>query len=192
MIHETAIVEEGAQLGEGTRVWHFAHIRKGAKIGKNGNIGKDVYIDTNVIIGDNCKIQNFASLYHGLIVGNNVFIGPHVCFTNDLFPRASIWNEERLVKTVVKDGVSIGANSTIIAGITIGEYAMIGAGAVVTKDVPNRALVFGNPARLRGFVCECGIKLEKQSKKKNLVLLLCPQCKKEVSIEDTIYKECEV
>ena len=192
MIHETAIVEEGAQLGEGTRVWHFAHIRKGAKIGKNGNIGKDVYIDTNVIIGDNCKIQNFASLYHGLIVGNNVFIGPHVCFTNDLFPRASIWNEERLVKTIVNDGVSIGANSTIIAGITIGESAMIGAGAVVTKDVPNRALVFGNPARIRGFVCECGIKLEKKSKNKNLVLLLCPQCGKEVSIEETIYKECEV
>lgn len=191
MIHETAIVEEGAQLGEGTRVWHFAHIRKGAKIGRNGNIGKDVYIDTNVIIGDNCKIQNFASLYHGLIVGNNVFIGPHVCFTNDLFPRASIWNEERLVKTIVKDGVSIGANSTIIAGITIGESAMIGAGAVVTKDVPNRALVFGNPARIRGFVCECGIKLEKKSKKKNMVLLLCPQCGKEVNIEETIYKECE-
>jgi acetyltransferase-like isoleucine patch superfamily enzyme len=186
MIHETAIVEEGAQLGEGTRVWHFVHIRKGAKIGKNGNIGKDVYIDTNVIIGDNCKIQNFASLYQGLIVGNNVFIGPHVCFTNDLFPRASIWNEERLTKTVVKDGVSIGANSTIIAGITIG------AGTVVTKDVPNHALVFGNPARIRGFVCECGIKLEKKSKKKNVVLLLCPQCRKEVSIEDTIYTECEV
>jgi UDP-2-acetamido-3-amino-2,3-dideoxy-glucuronate N-acetyltransferase len=192
MIHETAIVEEGAQLGEGTRVWHFAHIRKGAKIGKNGNIGKDVYIDTNVIIGDNCKIQNFASLYHGLIVGNNVFIGPHVCFTNDLFPRASIWNEERLVKTVVKNGASIGANSTIIAGITIGESAMVGAGAVVTKDVPNHALVFGNPAQIRGFVCECGIKLEKKSKKKNLVLLLCPQCRKEISIEETIYKEYEV
>src|SRR5512136_526694 len=192
MIHETAIVEEGVQLGEGTRIWHFAHVRKGAKIGKNGNIGKDVYIDTNVVIGDNCKIQNFASLYHGLIVGNNVFIGPHVCFTNDLFPRASIWNEERLVKTIVKDGVSIGANSTIIAGITIGEFAMIGAGAVVTKDVPNCALVFGNPARIRGFVCECGIKLVKKSKKKNLVLLLCPQCGKEASIEETIYKECEV
>ena len=192
MIHETAIVEEGVQLGEGTRIWHFAHVRKGAKIGRNGNIGKDVYIDTNVVIGDNCKIQNFASLYHGLIVGNNVFIGPHVCFTNDLFPRASIWNEERLVKTIVKDGVSIGANSTIIAGITIGESAMVGAGAVVTKDVPNRALVFGNPARVRGFVCECGKKLEKKSKKKNLVLLLCPQCGKEVSIDAAIYKECEV
>jgi UDP-2-acetamido-3-amino-2,3-dideoxy-glucuronate N-acetyltransferase len=192
MIHETAIVEDGAKLGEGTHVWHFAHIRKGAKIGKNGNIGKDVYIDTNVIIGDNCKIQNFASLYHGLIVGDNVFIGPHVCFTNDLFPRASIWNEERLVKTVVKDGVSIGANSTIVAGITIGDSAMVGAGAVVTKDIPNHALVFGNPARIQGFVCDCGIKLEKKGKKKNVMLLFCPQCGKEVSIEDTIFKECEV
>ena len=191
MIHETAIVEDGAQLGKGTHVWHFAHIRKGAKIGKNGNIGKDVYIDTNVVIGDNCKIQNFASLYHGLIVGDNVFIGPHVCFTNDLFPRASIWNEERLVKTVVKDGASIGANSTIVAGITIGDSAMVGAGAVVTKDVPNHALVFGNPACIQGFVCDCGIKLEKKSKKKNVVLLLCPQCGKEVCIEDTIFKECK-
>jgi len=191
MIHETAIVEEGVQLGEGTRVWHFAHIRKGAKIGKNGNIGKDVYIDTNVIIGDNCKIQNFASLYHGLTVGNNVFIGPHACFTNDLYPRASIWNEERVAKTVVKDGASIGANSTIVAGITIGKYAMVGAGSVVTKDVHAHGLVFGNPARLKGFVCECGNKLTKKGKKRNLVLLYCSGCKKEVSIDETIYRKIE-
>jgi UDP-2-acetamido-3-amino-2,3-dideoxy-glucuronate N-acetyltransferase len=191
MIHETAIVEDGAQLGEGTRVWHFAHIRKGAKIGKNGNIGKDVYIDTNVSIGDNCKIQNFASLYNGLSIGDNVFIGPHVCFTNDIFPRASIWNEERLAKTVVKNGASIGANSTIIAGITIGDFAMVGAGAVVTKNVPHHALVFGNPARIHGFVCDCGTKLEKKNKKNNMMVLFCSKCKKEVSIEETIFKECE-
>jgi acetyltransferase-like isoleucine patch superfamily enzyme len=191
MIHETAIVEEGAQLGKGTRVWHFAHVRKGAKIGRNGNIGKDVYIDTNVIIGDNCKIQNFASLYHGLTIGNDVFIGPHVCFTNDLYPRALIWSEERLIKTVVKDKASIGANSTIIAGITIGNSAMVGAGSVITKDVPDHALVFGNPARVHGFVCECGIKFEKKSKKKNMVLLICPQCGKELYVEEAIYKECE-
>jgi len=156
MIHNTAIVEEGAQLGEGTRIWHFAHVRKGAKIGKNGNIGKDVYIDTNVVIGDNCKIQNFASLYHGLTVGNDVFIGPHVCFTNDIYPRAKIWSDDKIAKTVVKDGASIGANSTIVAGITIGKYAMIGAGSVVTKDVPDYALVVGNPARVVGRVDEKG------------------------------------
>jgi len=156
MIHETAIVEEGVQLGEGTRVWHFVHIRKGVKIGKNGNIGKDVYIDTNVVIGDNCKIQNFASLYHGLTVGDDVFIGPHVCFTNDLYPRATIWSDERLVKTIVKDGASIGANSTIVAGVKIGKYAMIGAGTVVTKDVPDYALVIGNPARVVGRVDKMG------------------------------------
>jgi len=192
MIHETAIVEEGAQLGEGTRIWHFAHVRNGAKIGKNGNIGKDVYIDTNVVIGDNCKIQNFASLYHGLTVGNDVFIGPHVCFTNDLYPRACIWTDERLAKTKVKDGASIGANSTIVAGITIGFSAMIGAGSVVTKDVPDYALVFGNPARIRGFVCICGMKLEKKGTKNNMVIFHCKQCGKEISIEETIYQECEV
>jgi acetyltransferase-like isoleucine patch superfamily enzyme len=131
-------------------------LRKGVKIGKNGNIGKDVYIDTNVVIGDNCKIQNFASLYHGLTVGNDVFIGPHVCFTNDIYPRTKIWSDEKVVKTIVKDGASIGANSTIVAGVTIGRYAMIGAGAVVTKDVPDYALVIGNPARVVGRVDESG------------------------------------
>jgi len=156
MIHETAIVEEGAKIGEGTNIWHFVHIRKGANIGKKCNIGKDVYIDINVRVGDNCKIQNFATLYHGLTVGNDVFIGPHVCFTNDLYPRAKIWSDEKVAKTIVKDGASIGANSTIVAGITIGKYAMIGAGAVVTKDVPDFALVVGNPARVVGRVDEKG------------------------------------
>ena len=156
MIHESAYVEDDVEIGENTNVWHFVHIRKGARIGKNCNIGKSVYIDLNVEVGDNCKIQNFATLYHGLTIGNNVFIGPHACFTNDVYPRADIWDENKLVKTVVKDGASIGANSTIVAGVTIGKYAMIGAGAVVTKDVPDYALVIGNPAKIVGRVDEKG------------------------------------
>ena len=156
LIHESAYVEDGAKIGENTNIWHFAHVRKNAVIGKNCNIGKDVYIDINVKIGDNCKIQNFATLYHGLTLGNDVFIGPHVCFTNDIYPRAKIWSDEKVAKTVVKDGASIGANSTIVAGVTIGKYAMIGAGAVVTKDVPDNALALGNPARVVGRVDEKG------------------------------------
>ena len=190
MIHESAYVED-AKIGEGTNIWHFAHVRKGAKIGKNCNIGKDVYIDTNVEIGDNCKIQNFATVYQGVKLGCNVFVGPHVCFTNDMFPRAVIWNEERLEKTLVKDGASIGANSTIVAGTTIGKCAMVGAGSVVTKDVPDHGLVFGNPARLKGFVCECGSKLTKKAEKKSIVLLHYSGCKKEVSINEAIYREIE-
>ena len=151
MIHKSAFVEE-AKIGEGSNIWHFVHVRSGAEIGKNCNIGKGVYIDSDVKIGDNCKIQNFATIYKGVTIGNNVFIGPHVCFTNDIYPRAFIWNENKLVNTNVKDGVSIGANATIIAGITIGKYAMVGAGAVVTKDVPDFALVVGNPARVVGTV----------------------------------------
>ena len=156
MIHESAYVEENSTIGEGTNIWHFVHVRKGAKIGKNCNIGKGVYVDLNVKIGDNCKIQNFAALYHGLTVGNDVFIGPHVCFTNDIYPRAKTWDDEKVARTIVKDGASIGANSTIIAGVTIGRYAMVGAGAVVTKDVADYSLVVGNPARVVGKVDENG------------------------------------
>ncbi len=191
MIHESAYVEDGAEIGEGTKVWHFAHVRKGAKIGKNCNIGKDVFIDINIEIGDNCKIQNFASLYHGLTVGNNVFIGPHVCFTNDLYPRALIWSDDRVAKTLVQDGASIGANSTIVAGTTIGKYAMIGAGSVVTKSVPDHGLVFGNPARLYGIVCECGMKMQKKEKKGKIIVFQCKECKKTLEIPENIYKEIE-
>lgn len=190
MIHESAYVEN-AKIGEGTRIWHFAHVRKGAKIGKNCNIGKGVYIDTNVKIGDNCKIQNFACIYQGVEIGNNVFIGPHVCFTNDVYPRAFIWNEEKLSRTMIKEGASIGANTTVIAGVTIGKYAMVGAGSVVTKNVPDYGLVFGNPASLKGFVCECGAKPSKVIKKNNRVILNCSGCGKNIIIDSKVYKEVE-
>lgn len=155
MIHESAYVED-AEIGDGTNIWHFVHVRKGARIGKNCNVGKGVYIDTKVEIGDNCKIQNFATLYQGVKIGNYVFIGPHVCFTNDVYPRAFIWDEKRLAKTIVKDGASIGANATILAGVIIGKYAMVGAGSVVTRDVPDYKLVIGNPAIVVGTVDKDG------------------------------------
>ena len=158
-VHPTAVVEDGAIIGEGTRIWHFAHVRSGARVGRNCNIGKDVYIDVGVVIGDNVKIQNGVSVYRGVVIEDDAFIGPHAVFTNDLYPR-SFNRDWQVVPTIVKKGASIGANATIVCGVTIGEYAMIGAGAVVTKDVPPYGLVYGNPARLKGFVCVCGRRLE--------------------------------
>ncbi len=158
--HPTAVVESD-EIGEGTRIWHFAHVRKGSKIGKNCNIGKSVYVDIGAEIGDGVKIQNFVSVYNGVKIEDDVFVGPCATFTNDLYPRAFIWDEEHVVPTRVCRGASIGANSTIICGVTIGEYAMVGAGSVVTGDVPAFALVLGNPARVQKRICYCGHGLKK-------------------------------
>ena len=174
-IHDTAIVEEGAIIGEGTRIWHHAHVRSGSVIGVNCNIGKNCYIDTGAKIGNNVKIQNNVSVYHGVEIEDNVFVGPSAVFTNDYYPRA--FSEEwEIGKTIVKKCASIGANATIICGHNIEEYAMIGAGSVVTKDVPKHALVVGNPARQIGWVCECGQKLDENK--------TCVRCGKRFSIED--------
>ena len=179
--HPTAIVESH-DIGEGSKIWHFVHIREKAKIGKNCNIGKGVYIDTEVEIGDNVKIQNFVNVYRGVKIEEDVFIGPSVTFTNDLLPRAFRWEDELIVETLVRKGASIGANSTIICGIEIGEYAMIGAGSVVTKSVPGFGLVYGNPARLRGYVCYCGRKLTSDPNARGE--FECSYCGKKVKIGD--------
>jgi acetyltransferase-like isoleucine patch superfamily enzyme len=162
-IHPTAIVEDGAVIGAGTKIWHFVHVRRGARIGDNCVFGKNVYIDADVSVGSAVKIQNNVSVYHGVEVGDGVFLGPHVCFTNDLNPRAvnpdmTLRSESDwvLASTKLNRGVSVGANSVIVAGITIGEWALIGAGSVVTRTVPAYALVYGNPGRIRGVVAPTG------------------------------------
>ncbi len=159
-IHPTAEVSEKAVIGEGTKIWNQVQIRENAHIGKNCIISKNVYIDSDVSLGDNVKVQNNVNVYHGVIIEDDVFLGPSMTFTNDFYPRA--FSEEwEVYKTVVKKGASIGANATIVCGITIGEYAMVGAGSVVTKDVPPHALVVGNPAKRVGTVCKCGYKLDR-------------------------------
>jgi UDP-2-acetamido-3-amino-2,3-dideoxy-glucuronate N-acetyltransferase len=185
--HPTAVVESDV-IGEGTKIWHFAQVREGATIGNNCNVGKSVYIDTGVEIGNGVKIQNFVSVYKGVRIEDEVFVGPSVTFTNDLYPRAFQWDEEKITPTLVKTGASIGANATIICGVTIGNYAMIGAGAVVTRDIPDYGFVFGNPARLKGFVCPCGQKLQYKGKSGEKVILQCPQCEKELEIDYELYK----
>ena len=165
-VHPSAQVEPEAQVGTGTRIWHQAHVRTHALIGEMCNIGKGVYVESHVRIGSRVKIQNHVSLFEGVIVEDGVFIGPHVCFTNDLFPRAITPDgrlkgaeDWELTPTLVKYGASIGAGSVVVCGVTIGEFALVGAGSVVTRDVPPHALVFGNPARHHGYVCRCAGRL---------------------------------
>lgn len=195
-IHETAEVAASARIGEGTRIWHHCQVRPEAEIGENCNIGKGVYIDAGVHVGDNVKIQNYVSVYHGVMVEDGVFIGPHVCFTNDMRPRAinldgtpKAADDWVLSATLVKRGAAIGANSTIRCGITLGGWSMVGSGSVVTKDVPDYGLVYGNPARLRGFVCPCGEKLEKAKESGNTILMKCPACDNKIEILKEIWME---
>lgn len=158
--HETAYIDEGCEIGEGTKVWHFSHIMSGCKIGKACNIGQNVVISPDVILGNNVKIQNNVSIYTGVTCGDDVFLGPSMVFTNVTNPRSAVNRRGQYTKTHVGKGASIGANATIVCGHNIGEYAFIGAGAVVTKDVPAYALVVGNPARQLGWVSDYGHRLQ--------------------------------
>lgn len=154
-LHETCCVDEPVEIGEGTKIWHFSHIMSGSKIGRNCIIGQDVFIGSGTILGNNIKIQNNVSIYDGTILEDDVFCGPSMVFTNVFNPRSFISRKKEFRKTLVKRGATIGANATVVCGNTIGEYAFIGAGSVVTKDVPGYGLVYGNPARVKGWVCQC-------------------------------------
>ncbi len=159
-VHPSAIIDEGAQIGSGTRIWHFCHLMSTCKLGENCILGQNVYIDSNVIVGNGVKIQNNVSVYNGVIIEDDVFLGPSMVFTNVINPRSFIERKSEFKKTIVQKGATIGANATIICGIEIGKYAMIGAGSVVTKSVADFALMMGNPAKQTGWVSMAGLKLK--------------------------------
>jgi len=171
-VHETACIDEGVSIGEGTKIWNFSHILKNSKIGRNCIIGQNVAIGPEVVIGNRCKIQNNVSIYQGITLEDEVFCGPSCVFTNVINPRSAISRMKEVRSTLVRQGATIGANATIVCGHTMGRYTFIGAGAVVTKDVPDYALVYGNPAKQAGWMCECGIKLEFKKSK-----AICKNCK---------------
>jgi len=158
--HPTAVIDEGCQIGDGTKIWHFSHIMSGCVIGNNCNIGQNVVVSPKVVIGNNVRVQNNVSIYEGVICEDDVFLGPSMVFTNVFNPRSAVSRKHEYMQTLVKKGASIGANATIVCGNEIGEFAFIGAGAVVTKPVPAYALVIGNPARQAGWMSEYGQKLK--------------------------------
>jgi UDP-2-acetamido-3-amino-2,3-dideoxy-glucuronate N-acetyltransferase len=159
-VHESSYVDEGAEVGAGTKIWHFCHVMPRTRIGANCNIGQNVLVASGVTIGNNVKIQNNVSLYTGVSVEDDVFLGPSMVFTNVINPRSHVSRKDEYKPTLIHKGASVGANATIVCGLTLGYYCFVGAGAVVTRDVPDYALVYGSPARLQGWVCQCGERLK--------------------------------
>lgn len=176
--HPASLVDS-SQIGEQTRIWAFAHVLQGAIIGCNCNIGDHCFVESGVVIGDDVVVKNGVALWQGIMIQDRVFIGPNVAFTNDLFPRAKIFHKE-YARTLVCEGASVGANATILCGITIGRYALIGAGAVVTRNVPDYALMYGNPARQHGWICICGAPLPVQADR-----AACSHCNRSYTLHDT-------
>ena len=158
--HESSCIDDGALIGPGTKIWHFCHVMLGATIGSDCSIGQNVFIGRDVVVGNNVKIQNNVSLYEGVLLEDYVFCGPSMVFTNVINPRSHISRKDEYQQTLVKKGATLGANSTILCGITIGRYAFVGAGALINKDVPDYALMVGVPARRVAWMCECGIRLK--------------------------------
>ena len=166
--HESAYVDQGAKIGSGTKIWHFSHIMGGATIGAKCSLGQNVNVGGAAVVGNGVKIQNNVSVYDDVIIEDNVFCGPSCVFTNVFNPRAFVERKHEYRRTLVRRGAAIGANATIVCGVTLGEYCFVGAGSVVTKDVPSRAMVYGSPARVRGWTCDCGVKLGED--------FVCPAC----------------
>jgi UDP-2-acetamido-3-amino-2,3-dideoxy-glucuronate N-acetyltransferase len=179
-IHPSSVIDKGAQVGAGTRIWHFCHLMSSCKVGERCNIGQNVYIDNNVVIGNAVKIQNNVSVYNGVIIEDDVFLGPSMVFTNVVNPRSFIERKNEFQTTIVRKGASIGANATILCGVEIGSYAMIGAGTVVVKNVQPHALVVGNPAQQIGWVSEAGITLDFNAEG----LAICPRTSKRYKLKN--------
>lgn len=186
-VHPSSIIDDGAQVGAGSKIWHFCHLMPTCKVGENCNIGQNVFIDNNTVIGNGVKIQNNVSVYNGVVIEDGAFLGPSMVFTNVINPRSFIERKSEFKKTLIGKGATIGANATIICGIEIGAYALIGAGAVVTKNVPAYALMIGNPARQKGWVSEAGITLSFNDDG----IAICPETGKKYRIENEIFKMVE-
>jgi UDP-2-acetamido-3-amino-2,3-dideoxy-glucuronate N-acetyltransferase len=187
--HETACIDDGVEIGPGTKIWHFSHIMSGSKLGRNCNLGQNVVVSPGCIIGNNVKIQNNVSVYTGVILEDDVFCGPSMVFTNVINPRSHVERKSEYRKTLVKRGATIGANSTVICGHNLGAYCFIGAGSVVTREVPDFGLIVGNPGRLRGYVCVCGDKLDLDTDTESDSESRCTSCGKHFSKVNGIVKE---
>ena len=176
--HSTATIDAGCEIGEGTKIWHYSHVMPGARIGRGCNLGQNVLVARDVVVGNNVKIQNNVSVYEGVVLEDDVFCGPSMVFTNVINPRSHISRKREYRPTLVRRGATLGANATLICGHTVGRFAFIGAGAVVTKDVPDYALVLGAPARIAGWMCECGVRLKVHRGRG-----ACPDCQRQYTID---------
>lgn len=174
-VHESSFVDEGAEIGTGAKIWHFCHVMAGARIGAGCSLGQNVFVASGTVMGNNVKIQNNVSIYTGVVLEDDVFLGPSMVFTNVVNPRSHVNRKDEYRTTLVKRGATIGANATVVCGLALGRYCFIGAGSVVTRDVPDFALAYGNPARIQGWMCRCGTRLNLVSEAEKS-LATCPRC----------------
>jgi UDP-2-acetamido-3-amino-2,3-dideoxy-glucuronate N-acetyltransferase len=187
--HESAYIDEGAEIGEGTKIWHFCHVMGGAKIGRDCSFGQNVVVHSTTIVGDGVKVQNNVSLYDAVVLEDDVFCGPSMVFTNVINPRSHTPRKHEYMTTLVKRGASIGANATVVCGNTIGEHAFVGAASLVTRDVPSHALMFGVPARLRGWMCTCGVRLPLGTEPDGREEASCSECGRKFSRDGLVVRE---